>query len=639
MSILALTTLGRVVVSRMTDQIGRVLSGRYRLIAPIGSGASALVYLADDTRLRRRVAVKLLHQALADDEAFLRRFRAEAQAAAALNHPHVLAVYDWGDDEQEPYLITEYLGGGSLRALLDAGNRLSTSQALLVGLEAGRALEYAHQRGFVHRDVKPANLLFGEEGRLRIGDFGLARALAEAAWTEPAGAMLGTARYACPEQARGEAADGKGDVYSLGLVLIESVTGRVPFAADTTIATLMARVDDDVEVPAALGPLRGVLARAGRADPAERPDAGELVVELLAAAEELARPGPLPLAGATLTAADITVIDRDPTQLPPMRSTDTASEGATAPPSPPPSKAGRRRRRKWPFVAAGVVAVLALLTAGAAYAWNNLLVPSHEVPNLVNLTEAQARELIEAKRWKVNRIEGRQDESRKGTVIAQDPPEGASLKEDETVTITVSLGNTMVNVPPDLAGKTVEEATAALQQAGLVLGDQIRQHDETVPADIVIGLDPNTPPQVPRADPVKIVVSDGPAPRVVPSIDPAATFEQATAALAAVQLQAVKAEDFSETVPAGQIVATDPPAGTAVARDSSVRVIISKGPQPITVPDVSRQSVADATAQLQAAGLTVTGVQGNPSSTVTGTNPPAGTQVPKGTGVVIITRA
>jgi len=194
----------------MTDQIGRVLSGRYRLIAPIGSGASALVYLADDTRLRRRVAVKVLHQALAEDEAFLRRFRAEAQAAAALNHPHVLAVYDWGEDEREPYLITEYLGGGSMRAMLDAGKRLTVAQCLMVGLEAARGLEYAHTRGFVHRDIKPANLLFGEEGRLRIGDFGLARALAEAAWTEPTGAMVGTARYACPEQARGEPATAKG---------------------------------------------------------------------------------------------------------------------------------------------------------------------------------------------------------------------------------------------------------------------------------------------------------------------------------------------------------------------------------------------------------------------------------------------
>src|SRR4051794_11850171 len=399
----------------MTDQIGRVLSGRYRLIAPIGSGASALVYLADDTRLRRRVAVKLLHQALADDEAFLRRFRAEAQAAAALNHPHVLAVYDWGDDEREPYLITEYLGGGSLRAILDAGKRLTPSQALMVGLEAARGLEYAHTRGFVHRDIKPANLLFGEEGRLRIGDFGLARALAEAAWTEPSGAMLGTARYACPEQARGEAADGKGDVYSLALVLIEAVTGQVPFAADTTIATLMARVDTAVDVPAELGPLRNVLVSAGRPNRDERPDAGQFAVGLLAAAEELSRPEPLPLVGATASGTDVTVVDRDPTQLPPLK--DGAAESETsAPPPAPPAPPRRRGRRRWPIVVGAIVAVLAL-TAGAAFAYTKLVVPSHKLPNLVHLDEQQAVAAIQAKHWKVHKVDGRLDGSKKGEVI------------------------------------------------------------------------------------------------------------------------------------------------------------------------------------------------------------------------------
>src|SRR5690606_25963225 len=274
-------------MSRLTDQIGRVPSGRYRIIAPLGTGASAQVYLADDVRLRRRVAVKLLHAALADDETFLRRFRAEAQAAAALNHPHIVAVYDWGDDDGTPYLVTEYLAGGSLRSILDSGTLLSPSQALLVGLEAPRALDRAPRRGFVHRDIKPANLLFGEDGRLRIADFGLARALAEAAWTEPQGAVLGTARYASPEQAQGQSVDGRADVYSLGLVLIEADTGQVPGTADTTIATLMARVGKPVPVPEELGPLRRPLARAGQPAPADRPHAGELAISLMAAAEDL----------------------------------------------------------------------------------------------------------------------------------------------------------------------------------------------------------------------------------------------------------------------------------------------------------------------------------------------------------------
>src|SRR5918997_4407347 len=215
-------------MSRMTEQIGRVLGGRYRLLSPLGSGASAQVYLADDVRLRRQVAVKILHPALADDESFLRRFRAEAQSAASLSHPHLLAVYDWSGDDETPFLVTEYLSGGSLRGVLDGGHRLSPSQALVVGLEAAQALDRAHRQGFVHRDIKPANLLFGGDARLRIADFGLARAIAEAGWTEPTGAVLGTARYSSPEQARGEPLDGRSDVYSLGLTLVEADPGSVP---------------------------------------------------------------------------------------------------------------------------------------------------------------------------------------------------------------------------------------------------------------------------------------------------------------------------------------------------------------------------------------------------------------------------
>src|SRR6478672_8756028 len=292
------------------EQIGRVLGGRYRLVAAVGTGASATVYQADDVQLRRRVAVKVLHPYLAEDRAFLRRFRAEAQAAAALGHPNIMAVYDWGEDEATPYLVLEYLAGGSLRAMLDRGRQLSPSQALLVGLEAARGLDYAHRRGFVHRDVKPANLLFGEDRRLRIADFGLARAIAEAAWTEPDGVVLGTARYASPEQAKGDPVEGKSDVYSLALTMVESVTGEVPFAGETTVATLMNRLDRLMPVSAELGPLAAVIERAGRPDPAERSTAAELGQGLIAAAEKLPRPAPLALVAtsAALSSRDATAI-------------------------------------------------------------------------------------------------------------------------------------------------------------------------------------------------------------------------------------------------------------------------------------------------------------------------------------------
>src|SRR6185437_3255149 len=279
----------------ITDSIGRVLGNRYRLISALGTGASAHVFLAEDVSLQRQVAVKLLQPGLARDESFLKRFRAEARSVAGLNHPHILRVFDWGDDADEPYLVLEYLHGGSLRDVLDRGFRLTHAQAARLGAEVAQGLAYAHARGLVHRDIKPANLLFDEEGRVRIADFGVARALAEAAWTEPAGAMVGTARYASPEQAEGRNVDGRSDVYGLGLVLYESLTGEVPFVADTTVGTLMARVGADLPRHPALGPLDNVLVRATAPDLFDRLDASRMAALLEAAAASMPPPTPLPL--------------------------------------------------------------------------------------------------------------------------------------------------------------------------------------------------------------------------------------------------------------------------------------------------------------------------------------------------------
>ncbi|HEV3053460.1 MAG TPA: serine/threonine-protein kinase, partial [Solirubrobacteraceae bacterium] len=253
-----------------------MLADRYRLLAAIGSGGSGRVYVADDVRLRRRVAVKVLHGALADDAGFLRRFRAEAQLAASLHHPNIATVYDWGEDAV-PFMVLELLSGGSLRGMLDEGIRLSPAQAAHTGRFVAAALSYAHSRGLVHRDIKPANLLFDEHGIVRVADFGLARALAEASWTEPAGAVVGTARYAAPEQATGAPLDGRADLYSLAVVLVEAVTGTVPAVADTAIGTLAVRTHTALVAPLALGRLGPVVEQAGRPEPADRyPDAATM---------------------------------------------------------------------------------------------------------------------------------------------------------------------------------------------------------------------------------------------------------------------------------------------------------------------------------------------------------------------------
>jgi serine/threonine-protein kinase len=631
-----------------TDHVGRVLGGRYRLIAPIGRGASAQVYLADDVTLRRRVAVKLLHDALAGDEAFLRRFRAEAQAAAAMNHPHVLAVYDWGEDPQ-PYLVTEYLGGGSLRGMLDAGHRLTVSQALLVGLEAARGLDYAHRQGFVHRDIKPANLLFDDEGRLRIADFGIARALAEAAWTEPQGAVLGTARYASPEQARGATLDGRSDVYSLALVLVEAVTGAVPFASDTTLGTLMARVDNDLVVPDECAELVPILQRAGRHEPADRPDGAELAIELMSAAEHLAAPKALPLVGA-IAVGRTEVGGADTTEVGLLPGDSTGAATASVPPKGRQRRKARRAakrnarasaraagtaRRRWPYVLLAVLLVGAL-GGGAAAIWTASQTPTFPVPSLVGTDIDELPAVVTEAAWVIEHIDGRLNGSQPGEIIGQDPPSGTELEEGGVLRLTVSLGNELTPVPDGLVGTALADATARLESVGLVLGEVTNEFDEDVPAGSVIRV-ATVEPELPRGEAVDLVVSDGPEPRVVPEVA-GRSFDEAKAALAAEQLLARQVEEFSESVPKGTVIGTRPGAGAEAARDSTVDVVVSKGPETVSVPNVVGMRVDDATAALEAAGLSVSGVTGNPTRRVTSTDPAAGAVVRKGTSVALSTR-
>ena len=658
---------------RMPDRIGQVLGGRYRLLAPIGTGASATVYLSDDVVLRRRVAVKVLHDALADDPSFLKRFRAEAQSAAALNHPNVMAVHDWGQGDV-PYLVTELLSGGSLRGLLDTGAQLDQAQTQAVGLEAARALDYAHRQGFVHRDIKPANLLFDEEGRLRIADFGLARALAEAAWTEPAGAVLGTARYASPEQAQGATLDGRSDVYSLALVLIEAHTGVLPFAADTTLGTLMARVDRPIPVPPEMGPLVPALRAAGAADPADRPDAGTFAA-MLAAAGSPASVAPLPLAGvATLDRAQLDPVE--PTTL--FRPEDdllgavfadldatvsgsgsaitgssftdatgvlvlgeTIGQPATRTIERPAATGGAaqasRRRRIPRAVRAGL---LVLLVVGAAVgAFFALYRPSHTIGEYASLPVVEVRNLLKQNGYTVVENGEYSETTELDAIISQDPLAGTSLKEGRTVTLTVSLGPPPVPVPTDLAGRTVDQASAALSAASLRLGTLIDGYDETIAKGIVLSLADGTPTELPKGSPVDLVVSAGPKPRTVPDGLVGQAVDAVTTQLTSLGLVVARNDAYSDTVAEGTVLSVTPASGSAVAKGGTVTVSASKGRRPIAIPaDIVGKSVTAATEELQALGLVVSGVQGSPTGKVSGSNPAVGSLVKPGSSVLLLTR-
>jgi serine/threonine protein kinase/beta-lactam-binding protein with PASTA domain len=640
-------------MSTTTDSIGRVLARRYRIESALGSGTSATVYAAWDVVLQRRVAIKVLHPGLAGDEGFLRRFRYEAQSAAALTHPHILSVYDWGEDERGPFLVLEYLGGGSLRDLLDNGRRVSVSQATAMGVQAAEALAYAHGRGFVHRDIKPANLVFDEDGRLRIADFGLARALAEAAMTEPAGATVGTARYAAPEQALGNPVDGRADVYALGLVLYEAVTGVVPFTSDTIAATLMARVGARIPGHDGLGPLAAVLDAAAAPEVDERLDAAGLAMRLTRLGSELPVPDALPLAGAGgLGVAQVgaRAVDRTEHGMGPRSATETDgvdSHGDTdalalatavgvagGDRSLEPDQATRPRRR-WPWIVSVVVLLLALAAAGGAYAASRtkFFTPSHRLPGVAGLTPAQATARVHGDRFHV-RVAGQRPSTTvaSGLIVSQTPGPGTSLKEGGTVSVVVSTGPPPVPVP-SLAAVTGDcPAVAAALKAANLNSVCTHANSTTVKSGTVISWTPTG--RATEFSTVTVVVSSGPPTETIPSLT-GSTCTGATTALQAVGLVAQCTPAYSSSVPNGQVISWVP-TGTAL-EGSTVAISVSEGPQPVIVPPVVTDTVAQAIAALEAVGL-VPAANGPLVGHVFDSTPAQGTSVLPGTTVTLYSR-
>ena len=620
--------------SALVDLVGRVLAGRYRLLAPIGAGGSGRVYLADDIRLRRRVAVKVLHSGLAEDVAFLRRFRAEAQIAASLHHPHVMAVYDWGEDDGVPFMVLELLKGGSLRGLLDGGERLTPQQSVHVGRQVAAALRYAHARGLVHRDVKPANLLFDEHGIVRVADFGLARALAEASWTEPSGTVLGTARYAAPEQGEEDRLDGRADLYALALVLVEACTGVVPVVADTAFGTIAMRATRGIQAPLELGPLGPVVNRAGRPDPAERfADASAMGSALARAARQLPAPGALPIAGLGETVDDV-----EPTRVGRARrtpSSDPSVDDTVSAADAPLEIIGESRhaimRRSAVPVVVGV-AVAAMLIAPLALFLSTGPGASVAVPGLVGLQRSEAAAQATDAGFLMKVVARRTSDDPRGLVIEQRPGPGAFLGEGDEVSVVVSRGPPPVTLP-DVAGQPVAEAQAALEAAGFVV-EIVRQPHEEVARDIALGTTPIAGKKARPESKIQLIVSDGPAPVAVPDVA-GKTYDEAVAILAAKRFSAARSDVFSDTVAAGTVIGTEPAVGQLAPRDSQVTVVVSKGPEMVEVPNVVGMTVEAASAALADAGLSPDVENYAPGAAVRAQAPPGGTVVKKHSKVTL----
>jgi serine/threonine-protein kinase len=605
--------------------VDRLLDGRYAIHHRIARGGMASVYLATDTRLDRSVAVKVMHPAYAEDPAFLARFTREARAAAGLNHPDVVSVYDQGSDDGHPFLVMELVPGQTLRDVLRSRGRLTAGQALAVMDHVLAALGAAHAAGIVHRDVKPENVLVTPDGRVKVADFGLARAAANSTVTGSSTTLLGTVAYLAPEQVRDGVADARSDVYATGVMLFELLTGAPPFTGDEAMSVAYRHVNEDVPPPSSRASdlpdeLDALVLAATARDPEERPaDARALHSSLLSVRDRLGLHAAVPAPDVVRAPTnDTLVVDRTavvpPTQPPAAGTTDED-------PTP-------HRRHRWPYVVAALL-VAALL---AAYAGWYLAVGRYTgTPSVIGLSKSAAETKLKAAGLKARWLPSVYSDAIAVDLVALEKPSpGHDLRKGGTVSLALSLGQDHV---PSVHGATVAAATAALIKAELKVGTQDNQYSDTVRKGHVIGTDPPAGAQISPGTAVTLIVSKGPAPVTMPDVS-GKPADQANSILSALGLSPSDVPQFSDTVPAGTVISTSPPTGTTAHKGDVVQVYVSKGPQLYPVPDVRGDTVPQATQILEAAGFKVTVSQfpGGPGR-VLSQNPGAGSKAKRGATV------
>ena len=606
--------------------VGRLLDRRYRLTGLLARGGMATVYRALDERLERPVAVKVMHRGLADDPDFVARFTREARSAARLSAPEVVAVYDQGRDEQTgaAYLVMEHVEGRDLRALLRDRGVLSPARALSLLEPVLRALAAAHRAGIVHRDVKPENVLLGDDGRVKVADFGLARAVQTSELTSTTGLLIGTVAYLAPEQIERGTADARTDVYAAGVVLWEALTGAPPYAADTPMQVAYRHVHEDVPAPSTVvggipPALDDLVVRATRRDPALRPpDAGAFLAEVRALRTQLAAE---PLDTMTPPAAarhDTLVVPRP-----------TAPGEADPVDHAPPGPAHSRRLG----TVSGLVVLVLLVLLAAGGGWYLGAGRFTRAPAVLALTQADATARLRAVGLGAALQPERFDETiPAGQVLAQAPDPGGRVRKGGTVALVVSRGPDRRVVPASAVGATQQAATSALTDLGLRAG-AVTQEFAAAAVGTVLRTDP-TPGTSLRPDTaVALVVSKGVEPLPIPDVRKRPQA-QAQAQLQAAGFVTTVQQAFDEQVPAGTVL-DQSPQGIA-GRGATVALTVSKGPDLQVVPQLLNTSRTDAEAQLSALGLTtqVILLPAGPG-TVRRIDPGAGTRVRKGTSVTL----
>jgi len=626
-------------MSERDELTGALVAARYRLEGLLPGGAdSTSVFAAIDTRGDAPVILRLL---TVDSLVAVDEFQRHLLSVAGISHPVLVAPLDWGETmlggEQFVFVVTERIADVSLRELLDRGRRLSPAQTLVMGLDLCRALHHLHQLGIAHGDVRPAHVFVSSNSRARLAGIGVKRGISSDTMS------IEQARYAAPEFSIEPLATPASDIYALSLTLLETITGEVPFAADSLAVTLANRAGKLLPVSADIGPIAVPIEEAGRPEPHDRSSALKLGQSLAQLAVKFLPPEPIE---ALTTEAFRDTITR---QLPIVvaEPIQRQSEPVVEVPESKPADvsivvpSAERKRYRWLWSVAGAVA----LTVSAFAVWQVLAVDSFEVPELVGLAEGEARNTVSPLGWNIVISAERSDEVALGGVIRTSPAAGTMLRKGDDFILVISEGPTLA-VVPDVTGLSQADAVAALEAQGLVVVETIRD-DDSVPAGRVVSWIVTEQPnllagsEVLKGTQVAIAISGGPVLRAVPNLIGRSEAD-ALAELAAVQLVAQRNDDvFSSEIAVGLVAAQEPQSATQLSRGDVVAFSVSKGPETVELPRLVGLSLADAQKQLTEAGLVLGTMSGRTSSRVRSVNQDgatltAGSVVAKGSAVNLV---
>jgi serine/threonine-protein kinase len=607
--------------------IGTVIDGRFEIESEQSRSTSSTSYLAVDRQSDAAVNLRLFSADATTQHG--PDLLAEAALVSEISHPHIVRLTSFGrvtiNDVERIFTVQERPTGGSLQDMIDRNRLLTPSQALVVGLEVCRALDYAHKRGMLHHDLRPASIMFGEDRKVRVSDFGVSSVIAEQAWGDDAMVSQERARYCAPEQAEGEPFDEKADVYALALILVEAVTGTVPFLADSVVGTLSARVDKLFPVSADLGGLAAVLDKAGRADPLERASAAEMGRALVQAGPTLPRPTQLPIVSSAIfgnqteeTRSSALTNPREFNELSDDSQSFVVSTSETMTTAEDAAAAiAIVDTEDKPLIGRWIVAAVAVLAliVGGYFLFSALQKESHPIPDLIGLDQGEATNLVTEFKWDIAIVEEANQELPVGAVIRTDPETGKKLETGKTLTFVVSTGPPPVPLP-DLNGLDAASALTALTDVGLVLGVETPEYSEDVPTGVVIRWTVASQPtlvagqEVIKGTAVDTFVSQGPTPRVVPDLT-GMSIESATTALTDLQLTINRGDDQFSIVAAGGVATQTPAAGDSLARGAAVTVAVSKGPDLVAVPQLSNLKFDKVGPAVVNAGLVLGTITGN----------------------------